>query len=108
MINQLRPGDITSHSFPSPTLNQIGIVFSVLTIVYRVQTPYMCSLGRVGSTDIYKDIKTYAEAKEIPGIKIVRFESFLFFANMEFFKRRICKLSGINPVAYNHKKKKVR
>ena len=67
----------------------------------------MCCLGRVGDTDIYKDVRTYVEAKEVPGIKIVRFESFLFFANLEYFKRKLCKLSGINPIAYNHKKMKV-
>ena len=80
----------------------------MLQIVYRVQTPYVCSLGRIGDTDIYKDTRAYHEAKEVPDVKIIRFESFLFFGNLEFFKRKICKLSGMNPVGYNQSKMKVR
>ena len=87
--------------------NQIGIIFSILQIIYRVQTPYVCTLGRVGETDIYKDLKAYDEAKEIPQVKIIRFESFLFFGNLEFFKKNLCKMSGINPLAYNQQKTKV-
>ena len=61
----------------------------------------------MGDTDIYKDVRAYEEAREIPPIKILRFESFLFFGNLEFFKRSLCKMSGINPVVYRQKKAKV-
>jgi MFS superfamily sulfate permease-like transporter len=50
----------------------VGIVFSIFQIIYRVQTPYVCSLGRVGATNVFKDTRIHAEAKEIKASATVR------------------------------------
>ena len=37
------------------------------------------------------------QASEIPGIKIFRFESSLYFANCENFRSSLYELTGVNP-----------
>ncbi|XP_055881917.1 prestin-like isoform X4 [Biomphalaria glabrata] len=71
----------------------VGVVFALLTVIMKSQRPYSCLLGQVPGTDIYRDISVYKVAKEIPNIKIFRFDSAIFFANSEFFKNSLYKLT---------------
>ncbi|BFZ10563.1 hypothetical protein BsWGS_13602 [Bradybaena similaris] len=82
----------------------VGVGFGLLTTIIRSQRPYSCVLGQVPGTDIYRDISVYKTAEEAPGIKIFRFDSALFFANAEFFKSSLYKLTE-DP---NYLKKKQR
>lgn len=75
----------------------IGVVFSLLTIVFRTQWPYVCLLGRIPCTDIYKNINLIADAEEVEGIKIFRFEGSLYFASAEHFRQSIQNEVGLNP-----------
>ena len=38
-----------------------------------------------------------AQAREVPGVKIFRFESSLYYANCEHFMERLFHRSGVNP-----------
>ncbi|CAL1539051.1 unnamed protein product [Lymnaea stagnalis] len=71
----------------------VGVVFALLTVIMKSQRPYACLLGQVPGTDIYKDVDVYKVAEEIPNIKIFRFDCALFFANSEFFKSSLYKLT---------------
>ncbi|XP_070558890.1 prestin-like [Ptychodera flava] len=75
----------------------IGVSFSIFVVVWRTQEPYCCLLGRIPGTDIYKDITYVPSAKEIPGIKIFRMMSSLYYANVDHFKKSLHKLTKVNP-----------
>ena len=47
-----------------------------------------------------KVIEICQSAREIEGIKIIRFESSIFYANIERFEFVLKKKSGINPYIY--------
>ncbi|KAL8593380.1 hypothetical protein ACOMHN_061420 [Nucella lapillus] len=71
-----------------------AILFALLTVIIRNQRPYVCLLGQVPGTDLYRDVGVVKAAKELEHIKIFRFDSALFFANSENFKRSIYKLTA--------------
>ncbi|XP_056001292.1 sulfate transporter-like isoform X2 [Ostrea edulis] len=74
----------------------LGVVVAIFTIVYRVQRPYVCVLGQMPGTDIYRDVSVYKEATEIPRVKIFRFENAIFFVSVEYFKTMLFKYT-CNP-----------
>lgn len=73
-----------------------GVIVAIFTIVYRVQRPYVCVLGQMPGTDIYRDVSVYKEAVEIPRVKIFRFENAIFFVSVEHFKNMLFKYT-CNP-----------
>lgn len=74
----------------------VAVIFNILSVVCRNQKPNSCLLGQMPGTDIYRDLNNYSEAKEVPGIKIFRFEQSLFFVNTEHFRNSLYKRT-INP-----------
>ncbi|OQR66667.1 prestin-like [Tropilaelaps mercedesae] len=82
-----------------------GVIFSLLTLVFKIQMPKTFFLGSIPNTDFYVPIKMYGQATEFPGVKIFHFGGPPHFGNAEFFRselaRRTCfdmKVSK-NPVA---------
>lgn len=62
----------------------IGVVTSVLLLIYRVSRPHLAELGRVpGRPGQWSDLDRYADNEIVPGIVVVRVESGLFFANAD-------------------------
>ena len=62
----------------------IGIVVSVVLLVYRASRPNIAVLGLVpGTSDQYGDIERHPENATTNGIVILRPESLLFFANAD-------------------------
>ena len=39
----------------------------------------------------------FPQAKQIPGIKIFRFESAMFYANSEYFRSTLIEMTGVDP-----------
>lgn len=79
----------------------IGILASILLIVYRASKPHIAQLGVVPGTDVYVDLERRPEAVTPDGIVVVRVESALFFANAEAVRARIrsaAKTQGIRAV----------
>ncbi|XP_052780463.1 prestin-like isoform X2 [Mya arenaria] len=74
----------------------VAVIFNILTVVCRSQQPYATMLGQLPGTDIYRDMNIYVKAKELPGVKIFRFEHSLFFVNTEHFRTMLYKRT-INP-----------
>ncbi|KHJ47870.1 hypothetical protein D918_02029 [Trichuris suis] len=77
----------------------VSFAFVLLTIVFKSQWADSVCLGRLDGSEIYQGLNLYAEAREIKGIKIYRFDSPLFFANVELFKEGVIKCTGIDPIA---------
>lgn len=46
-------------------------------------------LGQLASTEIYAEADVYRDLDSLPGLKIVRFGSPLFYLNVESFKDKI-------------------
>ncbi|EGG24509.1 Sulfate transporter [Cavenderia fasciculata] len=72
----------------------IGIVASLLLIIYRSAYPPFAVLGRLPGTEIYKNIKRVPQAETFKGIQIVRIDGSIYFANTQFIKK---KLRGYEP-----------
>ncbi|KAF6037947.1 SLC26A2 [Bugula neritina] len=75
----------------------VGVVFGLLTVVFRTQYPNTTVLARVPHTDLYKDKSIYTTVQEVPGIKIFRIDASLYYANVEHFRKKLYKLTTVNP-----------
>jgi SulP family sulfate permease len=69
----------------------IGILFSLLLLVYRTAKPHIAELGRVGTSDYFKNVERFEDAKERNDLLILRFDSQLYFGNTEYFKSELTK-----------------
>src|SRR5512132_623836 len=68
----------------------IGIVVSVLLLLYRASIPNVAVLAQASGTDgPFLDAKRNPEAAEVPGVAILRVESALFFANADAVRDHI-------------------
>ncbi|XP_071900708.1 solute carrier family 26 member 6 isoform X2 [Anas platyrhynchos] len=83
-----------------------SVAFALLTVIFRTQLPHYSLLGRIPDTEVYKDVAEYEKALEIPGVKIFRSSSTLYFANVEMYAEALKKKSGINVDRLIEKKKK--
>ncbi|ULU10136.1 hypothetical protein L3Y34_014453 [Caenorhabditis briggsae] len=76
----------------------IGVVFELLTVVLRSQWADSTLLGRIRGTNHFRRLGLYETTYDIPGIKVFRFDSPLYFANSELFVGRIHEACGLNPL----------
>ncbi|XP_071083395.1 prestin-like [Haliotis cracherodii] len=86
----------------------VGLVYNLVPVLLRTQRAYSCLLGNLAGTEAYMDKKVYPGAKDIPGIKIFRFEAPLYFANMEHFRRQLIRDTGLDPQELKRKKDRLR
>ena len=68
----------------------IGIVVSLVLLIYRASTPHVAELGQVaGVPGQYSDRERHPANVEVPGISILRVEAGLFFANADAVRTAI-------------------
>lgn len=60
-----------------------AIAFSLIMLLRQLATPRLSVLGRLADGHDFVDIAGHAQAREVPGVLIVRPEEPLFFANAE-------------------------
>ncbi|XP_058888605.1 solute carrier family 26 member 6 [Acipenser ruthenus] len=83
-----------------------SIAFAMLTVIFRTQLPQYSLLGRIAGTELYRSVEEFAQAQEIPGVKIFRSSATLYFANAEMYEETLKKKVGINIAQLlRHKKK---
>lgn len=63
-----------------------GVVISLIMVIYSSTTPHYAELGRLGETKNYRNIRRYEEAHVDREVLIYRFDSPLYFANVEHFR----------------------
>jgi len=68
----------------------IGLVASLLFVVYRSSRPHVSSLGRVpGVPGVYSDLTRHPESIPVPGVLIVRVNAQLYYANALTVRDRV-------------------
>ncbi|KAM8862943.1 LOW QUALITY PROTEIN: solute carrier family 26 member 9-like [Spinachia spinachia] len=75
----------------------IGVGFSILVVIFKTQFRNGSTMVRIMDTDIYKNPKVYSKVISITGVKIVNYCSPLYFANVEIFRQRVIKKTGLDP-----------
>ena len=75
-----------------------GIIFSFLLLVYRTSKPHYAFLGRIESTNYFKNIKRFPDEVVLrDDLIILRFDAQLFFGNIHFFKKLVFDSLKKNP-----------
>jgi SulP family sulfate permease len=68
----------------------IGVVCSLVVVIYRSSRPYSSVLGQVPEAPgVYGDIQEYPENKTIPGLLIFQLSMTLYFANARLMRDRL-------------------
>jgi high affinity sulfate transporter 1 len=67
----------------------IAIVLAVLLFFRRNWWPHGSLLGRSDGVDGWHSLRDYPDARELPGIKVFRWEAPLFFANCGAFRAEV-------------------
>jgi MFS superfamily sulfate permease-like transporter len=60
----------------------LGIVLSLLSLIYVTSHPHGAVLGRLPDTEAYRDIQLHPDATTFPGLLIWRMGGSLFFASI--------------------------
>jgi len=66
----------------------VAIALSLLDLLRRIARPHDGILGFVPGLAGMHDVDDYATGRQVPGLVVYRYDSPLFFANAEDFKRR--------------------
>ena len=64
----------------------IGVLLSLVMVIYSSTQPHSTEVGKLGDTNNYRNVDRYPEAKTDPNILLYRFDSNLYFANVENFR----------------------
>lgn len=75
----------------------VGILISLLVLVYKTSTPHMAVLGRVEGTNYFRNLDRFDSAIDDPNIAILRFDARLFFANVGSLKSKVEELIDQKP-----------
>ena len=79
----------------------IGLVASVLLVLYQSSRPHIASLGRLpGIPGAYSDLERHPETTAVPGVLIVRLDAPMYYANALTVRERMKALvAGTQPSA---------
>jgi MFS superfamily sulfate permease-like transporter len=75
----------------------IAVGLSILNVFRRAWRPYQTILGRAPDLPGYHDIRSYPDARQLPGLVIYRFDAPLFFANAKSFRDEIMAIARTQP-----------
>lgn len=66
-----------------------AIVLSIAAFLWRSWHPHVAVLGRAPGVKGYHDVTRYADADQVPGLLLFRFDAPIFFANAELFRESV-------------------
>ncbi|UJH68766.1 SulP family inorganic anion transporter [Allomuricauda sp. SCSIO 65647] len=70
----------------------LGVLFSLVLLVYRTSKPHIAVLGKIKDTEYFKNVDRFAEDIEVyEDTLLLRFDGQLYFANKEYFKKQLHK-----------------
>ena len=65
----------------------VGVLLSIVAVIYSSTQPHTAELGRIGYTDTFRNIHRYKDEVQVyDDILVMRFDSLLFFGNVEHFR----------------------
>lgn len=64
----------------------IGVILSLAMVIFKTTRPHVAILGRIPNTNLYRNVNRFKGLEELEGLKIMRFDAQLYFANSAFFK----------------------
>lgn len=67
----------------------LGIVATVLAVLYRISRPNMVELGHVPGTRVFRDINRFEETEKLNKVLVLRVDASFSFANADQFKEFI-------------------
>ena len=67
----------------------VGVLLSLIMVIFRTTRPHVAILGKVPGTDIYRNIERFGTVEQRPDILILRFDAQLYFANLNHFRDTI-------------------
>jgi MFS superfamily sulfate permease-like transporter len=75
----------------------IAVALSILNVFRRVWRPYQTTLGLAAGVAGYHDVRSYPDARRLPGLVIFRFDAPLIFANAATFRNEVLRLARTEP-----------
>ena len=76
----------------------LAIVIAVIEFLWDGWRPHSAVLGRVDGVKGYHDITRYPDARQVPGLVLLRWDAPLFFANAELFQNRVLDAVAASPM----------
>jgi sulfate permease, SulP family len=67
----------------------VGVVLSLVMVIYRSTRPHYAILGNIPGTPYYRNTDRFDQLKEREDTLIFRFDADLYFANTSFFKEKL-------------------
>lgn len=64
----------------------VGILLSLIMLIYRTTKPHVAVLGKVPKTNLYRNIERFKNLEILDSVLIIRFDAQLYFANASYFK----------------------
>ncbi len=75
----------------------LGAAVSIILIVRRISYPNVAILGRVGNSNIFKNIKIIEEAHEVSNFLFFRIDASLYYANAGYLKDNVFQAINNKP-----------
>ena len=70
----------------------IGVLISLILLVYRTSMPHIAVLGRIPGTEYFKNVNRFSGTVETyDDFLIIRFDAQLYFGNKDYFKNQLYK-----------------
>ncbi|XP_019937167.2 sulfate anion transporter 1 isoform X1 [Paralichthys olivaceus] len=75
----------------------VGVVFSMMCIIFKTQKPKVSLMGRANDSDLYEDMDEYKDLVPPPGVQVFRFQAPLYYANKDSFLKSLYRAVGVEP-----------
>lgn len=67
----------------------VGVILSLVMVIYRSTRPHYATLGRVPGTSYFRNTDRFSDLEEADDKLIFRFDADLYFANTNYFKEKL-------------------
>ena len=74
----------------------VGVVVSLIVVIYETSTPHTAVMGRLPGTETYRNLTRNPEALTDACTVIVRMDASLYFANVNAFKEMVTRVDAAN------------
>lgn len=70
----------------------VGVVLSLVFLIYRSTRPHIAQCEQIEGTDYYKNIYRFKNLTQHPEVLILRLDGQLYFANIDYFKDQLTRM----------------